>query len=136
MTDPYPLYPEVEPGAAHAPYCGGGAVGCTVCSTAAIIERFKGTKITDLTALGRSMGVRHRAADPRVTHGICPDAWCHYCMYLELKARGIPVGYGNLTWDQIQAASAVCVRFVRPGAARHALTVVPTRSVIRSVRFA
>ena len=98
----YPTYPEVEPAAADAPYCGGSAVGCTVCSTASMIERFKGTVITDLAALGRSMGVRHRAAGAP-THGICPEAWCHYCMYLELKARGVPVAYGNLTWAQIVA---------------------------------
>jgi len=101
MADPYPMYPEVEPAAANAPYCGRSAVGCTVCSTAAIITRFKKTRITDLKALGRSMGARHRAADSRVEHGICPRAWCHYCMYLELKARGIPVAYGQLTWSQI-----------------------------------
>jgi hypothetical protein len=103
MADPYPLYPEVEPAAANAPYCGSSAVGCTVSSTASMITRFKGYRITDLKALGRSMGARHRAQDSRVTHGICPDAWCHYCMYLELKARGIPVAYGNLTWAQIMA---------------------------------
>jgi len=103
MADPYPMYPEVEPAAANAPYCGSSAVGCTVCSTAAIITRFKKTRITDLKALGRSMGARHRAADPRVRHGICPHAWCHYCMYLELKARGIPVAYGKLSWTQVIA---------------------------------
>jgi len=103
MADPYPMYPELRPAGANPPYCGTSAVGCTVCSTASVIERFKGTKITDLSALGRTMGARHRAADSRVSHGICPRAWCHYCMYLELKARGIPVAYGNLTWDQIMA---------------------------------
>jgi hypothetical protein len=103
MADPYPLYPEVEPAAANAPYCGSSAVGCTVCSTASIITRYKRVRITDLKALGRSMGARHRRADSRVRHGICPNAWCHYCMYLELKARGIPVAYGNLTWAKIVA---------------------------------
>jgi len=106
MIDPYPNVDEFGPG---APTCDGRAVGCAPATLADLLIRY-GKSVprlpsgeVDIIAIGASAGRRHRAEDSRVTHGICPRAWCAYCLYLEAKARALPVAYGSLTWAQVLA---------------------------------
>lgn len=97
-------YFELPPAALNAPYCPQtGFNGCSVAVCADMISAYTGEQIRDLVALGRSMGQRHRNVDPSIEHGICPHAWCAYCIFLELYARGVPVRYAPLTWAQILA---------------------------------
>lgn len=102
MADPYPVFSEFKN---NPPIVGGQYLGCAVCSTAAIIKRYTGHTILNLSALGRSMRARHREAQPGTTCGSVvrqvPHGWDNYCMSLELKARGIPAVYAALDWEDI-----------------------------------
>jgi hypothetical protein len=120
MSDPYPAFTQFGRGSCT---CGGSSVGCAVCSTAAILVRF-GKPIPRLSdgtpnmvELGRRMGARHRLNDARVKHGLCAynQNWCTYCAYLELRAAGIPVAHGRLTWTQIDAHLRLKHPIVIPG---------------------
>lgn len=99
-------YFELPPAGKNPPYGPGDYAGCVVAVCADFIEAYTGTKVTDLSALGKSMGQRHRNVDPACRHGIAPTAWCSYCLYLECFARGMPVAYQQLTWAQIETLAA------------------------------
>jgi len=87
-----------------SPKCPTGWNGCAVATTEALLRRYlPGQPIPRQVDLGESMGRRHRQMDHMSTHGVCPSAWCSYCSYLELKARGIAVGYGRLTVAQLRS---------------------------------
>ena len=101
MADPFPVVSEFRN---HPPRTPSGAfLGCAVATCAAIIQRYKGITTTDLSALGRDMGRRHRLVDPTNRCGLGEHGWCNFCIYLELKARGVPAVYKHLTWKQIRA---------------------------------
>lgn len=95
---------ELPPAAPNPPYTGGGPyVGCTAATAADFIAAYTGKAITDLNALFASMTRRHRNVDPSCDHGLRPHGGCGYCIFLELSARGLPVGYGHLSWPVIRA---------------------------------
>ena len=101
MTAEFPMVSEFGPA---TPACDGRANGSAVATTAAILRRYRpATDVPPLKALGISMGGRHRAADPMSRHGQCPNPWCPYCSYLELKANHVGVGYGRLSIAQLRA---------------------------------
>jgi len=103
MADPYPVYSEFK---RNPPIVGGQYLGCAVCSTASIIQRYTGKVILNLSALGKSMRTRHRNATPgtvcgSVVNGV-PHGWDNFCMSLELRARGIPAVYAALDWEGVK----------------------------------
>jgi len=104
MADPYPVVSEFK---RNPPIVGGQYLGCAVCTTAAIIQRYTGKVILNLSALGKSMRTRHRNATPGTNCGSVvnrvPHGWDNYCMSLELKARGIPAVYAALDWPGVRA---------------------------------
>ena len=102
---------ELPPAGPNPPYGPGDYAGCCVAVCADFITAYTSEKITDLSALGASMGQRHRNVDPSCRHGIAPTAWCGYCIFLECHARGLPVAYQQLTWTQI-AALATAGKYV------------------------
>ena len=88
MTREFPMISEFR---SDSPTCPKGWNGCAVATTEALIRRYlPGQPVPNQVDLGDSMGRRHRQMDHTSSHGICPGAWCPYCSYLELKARGIP----------------------------------------------
>jgi hypothetical protein len=113
MADNAPVVSEFGEGSCT---CNGDYTGCAPCATASTLIRYQkpiprfADGHSNVRALGSSMGVRHRAI-AGVRHGlslagICSPPhsgtnWCAYCVYLELKARGLPVGYVKLTDTQI-----------------------------------
>lgn len=99
MADPYPVYSEFKN---NPPVTASGKFkGCAVATCASLLQRYKGIKTTNLTTLGRSMGARHRKVDPKNRCGLGEHGWCNYCIFLELKAHGIPAVYRKLTWAQV-----------------------------------
>jgi hypothetical protein len=114
INDSFPLVKEFGPGATS---CAGQMTGCAVCSTAEILLRFgkpiprTASGYPDMQALGRSMGRRHRNVQNGNRHGLSGSGscsppnngtnWCGFCGYLELKARGVPMAYGQLTRAQV-----------------------------------
>lgn len=122
-------YPNVDEFGAGATTCQGTMTGCAVCSTADVIARWgitiprTGAGAPDMRTLGAIMGAKHRAAAPGVRHGLslsgqCTGGtnWCAYCAYLQLKAEGVPVAYGRLTWAQIVAHLELRRPVILPGA--------------------
>ena len=103
MADPYPVYSEFQ---RNPPIVGGQYLGCAVCTTATIIQRYTGHVTTNLSVLGRSMRDRHRHASPGTTCGSvvrgAAHGWDNFCMSLELKAHGIPAVYADLSWADIR----------------------------------
>jgi len=100
-------YFELPPAGPNPPYGPGDYAGCCVAVCADFITAYTGEVIANLSALGQSMGQRHRNVDPSCRHGIAPTAWCGYCIFLECYARGIPVAYQSLSWQAIvQLATA------------------------------
>jgi len=101
MTREFPMISEFR---SDSPTCPKGWNGCAVATTEALLRRYlPGQPVPKQKDLGDSMGRRHRQMDHTSSHGICPGAWCPYCSYLELKARGIPMGYGRLSIEQLRA---------------------------------
>lgn len=115
MADDLPVVDEFGPGATT---CSGDFTGCAVCTCASILLRYgkpiprlaNGTP--DMRTLGNSMGLRHRKQGG-VRHGLSLQGqcsppstgtnWCAYCIFLELDARGVYVGYAQLSDTQILA---------------------------------
>jgi hypothetical protein len=116
IVDRYPVVREFGPGSTTCASSGGHGTGCAVCTAAAILLRWGAPiptlpdgRTLDAESLGASMGGRHRAADRTSRHGLslvqgqrCSGGyWCAYCIYLELKARHVPVAYGKLNESQL-----------------------------------
>lgn len=117
MTDAYPSIDEFGPGSCT---CQGTMTGCAVCATGNVAVRY-GKPIPrlpdstpDMRALGKAMGARHRAVaaagTPGDRHGLSLSGacyggtnWCAYCAFLQLRAQGVPVAYGPLTFAQIMS---------------------------------
>lgn len=128
MTDNAPVVSEFLP---NATTCNGMYTGCAVCAVLSTLIRYGKSipRLTDGTPSGRTMGslmgAKHRAAVQGNRHGLSlsgrcspPNAgtnWCAYCAYLELKARGLPVGYGQLSDAQILAHLKASHTLITPG---------------------
>lgn len=126
----------------NATTCSGMYTGCAVCSTASALIRYGKSipRLADGTpsmrTLGSSMGAKHRAAVAGNRHGLSlsgqcspPQSgtnWCAYCAYLELKARGLPVGYAQLTDAQILSHLKAGHTLVVPGLYREFAKVAVT----------
>lgn len=115
MPDNAPVFAEFGYLAAT---CSGDMTGCAVCATASVLRRYgkpvplatdprDGDLTLNARELGRVMGARHRAEAPAGTpgdrHGLSLSGhcsppqtgtnWCARCVYLELRARGLPAIY-------------------------------------------
>lgn len=129
MSDPFPAIDEFGEGATT---CNGTMTGCAVCATGNVLVRFgksiprTGSGAPNMRYLGSVMGQRHRAvAQPGTEgsrHGLslqghCTGGtnWCAYCAFLQLKAQGVPVAYGHLTWAQILAHVRARHAVILPG---------------------
>jgi len=117
---------ELPPAGPNPPYGPGDYAGCCVAVCGDFIEAYTSERITDLSALGKSMGQRHRNVDPSCRHGIAPTAWCGYCIFLELYARGLPVAYQSLTWQAIVQLATAGKWVAMSGLYSHIGYVAPT----------
>lgn len=130
VADAYPVHREFGPGSTTCASGGARGTGCAVCSAAAFLSRWGVPYPTlsdghtlDANELGASMGGRHRVADRSSHHGLSLIAgrgcsggyWCAFCIYLELKARHVPVAYGPLREAQLLAHLAAGHPIAMPG---------------------
>lgn len=132
MSDNAPVVSEFLPNACT---CSGDYTGCAVCSVASTLLRY-GKSIPRLSngtpsmrSLGLLMGAKHRAEAPAGTdgdrHGLSlfghcspPEHgtnWCARCAFLELRSRGLPVGYAKLSDSQILAHLKAGHTLIVPG---------------------
>lgn len=130
ITDAYPVHREFGPGSTTCASGGARGTGCAVCTAAAFLSRWgvhyptlADGRTLDANELGASMGGRHRAIDKSSHHGLslitgrgCSGGyWCAFCIYLELKARHVPVAYGPLREAQLLAHLAAGHPIALPG---------------------
>ncbi|MBA2718668.1 MAG: hypothetical protein H0U52_05380 [Chloroflexi bacterium] len=103
MSNEYPMVSQFR---SDSPMCPSrGFSGCAFATTEALLRRYRpGDPAVRQDVLAESMGRRHRVWAKKhggsSTHGLCPSA---FCSCLELKAHNVPLAYGRLSVNQLQA---------------------------------